>query len=59
VLKLNEIVFILNDLSGAIFKKAELNDDFVTTYSDVFKKLVELQISENKEVLEVLGSIGA
>jgi len=56
---LNEIILILNDLSGAIFKKAELNNDFVTTYSDVFKKLIELQITENKEVLEVLGSVGA
>lgn len=59
MLKLDEIGLILNDLSGAILKKAELNNDFTATYSDVFKKIVELQMTENKEILEVLGSIGA
>lgn len=52
-------MMILNDLSGSIFKKAELNDDFTTTYSDVLKKIVELQVTEGEEVLEVLGIIGA
>lgn len=50
---------VLNDLSGAIFKKAELNNDFTNTYSDVFKKIVELQVTGNEEILEVLGSVGA
>ena len=57
--KLNELIMILHDLSGAIFKKAELTDDFTTTYSDVFKKIVELQVTGNEEVLEILGSVGA
>ncbi len=56
---MNELIMILNDLSGAIFKKAELNNDFTNTYSDVFRKIVELQITGNEEILEVLGSVGA
>lgn len=53
------MISILNDLSGAIFKKAELNNDFTATYSDVLRKLVELHITENDEILQVLGNVGA
>lgn len=52
-------MIILHDLSGAIFKKAELTNDFTATYSDVLKKIVELQMTGNEEVLEILGSVGA
>lgn len=52
-------MMILNDLSGSILKKAELNNDFTTTYSDVMKKIFELQMTDGEEVLEVLGIMGA
>lgn len=52
-------MIILNDLSGAIFKKAELENDFEKTYSHVFRKIVELEVTGKDEILEVLGSVGA
>jgi len=58
VFRLNELISILNDLSGAIFKKAELSDDFRKTYSQVFEKILELEVTGKEEILEVFGSIG-
>ena len=51
-------MIVLHDLSGAIFKKAELENDFRQIYSQVFEKIVEIQVSGNEEPLEVLGNIG-
>lgn len=56
--KLDELIVILHDLSGAIFKKAELADDFKKTYSKVFEKILELEITGKEDILEVLGNIG-
>ena len=49
---------MLHDLSGPIFKKAELANNFNQIYSDVFEKLMEIEISGKEELLEVLGSVG-
>jgi hypothetical protein len=48
----------LSDLSGAILKKAELSKDFSETYSQVFKKILEIQVTGKEDVLEVLGNVG-
>jgi hypothetical protein len=48
---------ILNDLSGVIFKKAELDNNFEKTYTKVFEKLIELDVTGNAEILEVLGKV--
>lgn len=57
VLKLNELLELLQDLSGVIFKKAELEDNFEKTYTRVFEKIIELDITGNTEILEVLGRV--
>lgn len=49
---------MLHDLSGPIFKKAELANDFGQTYSKVFEKLMEIELTGKEEILEVLGNIG-
>jgi len=45
-------------LSGIILKKAELENNFVSVYTKVFKKIDELEILEGEEFLMVLGEIG-
>lgn len=56
--KLNELIDMLHDLSGSIFKKAELTGDFNQIYSQVFKKIFEIELTGRVEILEVLGSVG-
>lgn len=49
---------MLHDLSGSIFRKAELTGDFNQIYSQVFEKIFEIELTGREEVLEVLGSVG-
>lgn len=56
--KLNELIDMLHDLSGSIFKKAELTGNFSQIYSQVFEKILEIELTGREEVLEVLGSVG-
>lgn len=49
---------MLHDLSGAIFKKAELTGDFGQTYSHAFEKIMEIQVTGKEDILEILGNVG-
>lgn len=51
-------MIVLHDLSGVIFKKAELENNYRQIYSKVFEKILEIEVSGKEEVLEVLGNIG-
>ncbi len=53
-----DIVDLTTKLSGAILRKAELENDFEKIYSLVFQKMYALQESEGYEFLAVLGEIG-
>lgn len=55
---MNELIDMLHDLSGSIFKKAELTGNFSQIYSQVFEKILEIELTGREEVLEVLGSVG-
>jgi hypothetical protein len=54
---LDELIDVLHDLSGSIFRRAELSDDFKETYSQVFEKIMEIE-SAGKNILEVFGNMG-
>jgi hypothetical protein len=57
VLKLDEFIYTLHALSGPIFKKAELTNNFKQTYSQVFERIMEIEIA-GRSMLEVFGSVG-
>ena len=46
------------DVSGSILKQAEWEKSFSKIYTRVFEKIIELEYSENPEVLHVLGNLG-
>ena len=45
-------------LSGAILRKAEIEEDFLKVYTNVFEKLAVFPFFEEVEVLEVFGMMG-
>lgn len=53
-----EIMELTTKLSGAILKKAELDDDFEKVYTKVFEKIFEVNVLETEDFLEIFGSIG-
>jgi hypothetical protein len=58
VLKLNEEFLSLTaKLTGIILKKAELDGDFSAVYSEIFKRMVELE-EFDEDFLIVLGEVG-
>jgi hypothetical protein len=54
---LDELINVLHDLSGSIFKKAEMTDDFGQAYSQIFEKIMEIEFA-GRNILEVFGNIG-
>jgi hypothetical protein len=46
------------EMSGSILRQAEWEKDFTKIYTRVFQKIVELEYTENPEVLHVLGNLG-
>ena len=54
-----ELVEMTTKFSGAILRKAELENNFDKVYSRVFEKMVEFQFFGNSEnVLEIFGESG-
>ena len=49
---------ILVKLSGAILRKAEMENDFEKVYTRVFEHLVRMEILGFRDVVEVLGDLG-
>ena len=52
---LKKISIVLN---GIIFKKAELEDNFVNVYSNVMERAKEIELEEGNEFLLLLGDVG-
>jgi hypothetical protein len=49
---------ILIKLSGAILRKAEMENDFEKVYTKVFEHLVKMEVLGFRDVVEVLGDLG-
>jgi len=49
---------ILIKLSGAILRKAEMENDFEKVYTEVFEHLVKMEVLGFRDVVEVLGDLG-
>jgi hypothetical protein len=49
---------ILVKLSGAILRKAEMENDFEKVYTRVFEHLVKMEIFGFRDVVEILGDLG-
>ena len=45
-------------LGGAIFRKAELDNNFDKVYTKVFEKILEINFIEAEDVLEIFGCPG-
>ncbi|MEM5805831.1 MAG: hypothetical protein QXM85_01385 [Candidatus Aenigmatarchaeota archaeon] len=46
------------EVSGSILRQAEWERDFTKIYTRVFEKILELQLTENPEILQILGNLG-
>lgn len=63
---MNEEIFFENNLdaellvkmSGAIFRKAEMEDNFERVYTKVFEHIVRMEVVGFKDIVEVLGETG-
>ena len=49
---------ILVKLSGAILRKAEMENDFEKVYTRVFEHLVRMEVLGFRDVIEILGNLG-
>ena len=49
---------IVTRLNGAMLKKAEMENDYLEFYTNVFAKLAMFSFSERIEILELFGTMG-
>lgn len=49
---------LMTKLSGAILRKAEMENDFDKVYSKVFERMVEVEFFGNDDLLSILGDVG-
>ncbi len=54
-IELNEIVTRLN---GAIFRKAEMHENYLEFYTNIFERLAIFSFSEGADILELFGNMG-
>ncbi len=54
----HSVMDMVVEMSGSILRQAEWEKDFTKIYTRVFQKIVELEYTENPEVLHVLGNLG-
>lgn len=52
------IAELTTKLSGAILRKAEMENDFDKVYSKVFEKMVEVEFFGDDDFLSILGNVG-
>lgn len=52
------IAELTTKLSGAILRKAEMENDFDKVYSKVFEKMVEVEFFGGDDFLSILGNVG-
>jgi hypothetical protein len=53
-----EMIDMSTKLSGAIFRKAELEDSLKKVYSKVFEKMIEAELVGSYSMLEIFGDVG-
>ncbi len=49
---------IIVRLNGAILRKAEMHENFLEFYKNVFERLAIFSVSEEVEILELFGTMG-
>jgi hypothetical protein len=54
----DEVLEISDRFNGIILKKAELNDNFEKTYTEVFCSLKNIESTDDIRVFEILGKLG-
>lgn len=55
---MSEVIEMAIEVSGSILRQAEWEKNFRKIYTRVFEKIMELELTENPEVLQVLGNLG-
>jgi len=63
---LNEEIFYYGDIgsellvkmNGAIFRKAEMENNFEKVYTEVLEQMVRMEVIGFRDVVEVLGETG-
>ncbi|MBU5537628.1 MAG: hypothetical protein QXO57_03530 [Candidatus Aenigmatarchaeota archaeon] len=55
---LHHVMEMAIEVSGSILRQAEWERDFTKIYTRVFEKILELQLTENPEILQILGNLG-
>jgi hypothetical protein len=49
---------VLVKLSGAILRKAEMENDFEKVYTRVFEHMIKMEVLGFRDVVEILGDLG-
>lgn len=54
------LINLTSSFSGAIFRKAEFENNFDKVYSRVIEKMVQFEFigAEEENILEILGAVG-
>lgn len=63
---MNEEIFFENNfdaellvkMSGAIFRKAEMENNFEKVYTEVFEHIIRMEVAGFRDIVEVLGETG-
>lgn len=45
-------------LSGVIYKKAQMDNDFEKVYNQVFTKMVTTEFESDMDMLQIFGNVG-